>query len=511
LGLYANAEEVLAVADRRCDVVVRRVDGVCPEFGVGAVHLHNLLMRFTDSDYEPLKPSRKLARADADVLDDGWLPVKEESVKPIVKEQQAETTVWKFKPATEVWNHRNAHFFTFLTLLLYTTLAYFRPYELSPALEWTRSLPYWIAVAMLVIFIPSQFVAEGSLTARPKEVNVALLLALVATLSIPQAVSPDIAWDVFYTLFAKTIVVFVVMVNVLRNEKRLRLMIFLGLIAGIAMSYSAQVDYWAGRSSPYGERAAVAISNMFGEPNSLALHLVTMIPLAVAFFMSTSSLLKKLIYLVGIIVMIGGVFATFSRGGFIGLVAAAIVLCWKLGRRNRTAVVGLLALLVGASLFLAPGGYGLRIASIFDSSLDSVGSSSARQALLTRSVWVAITSPFLGVGIGNLRIVLIHDQVSHNAYTQVGGDMGLIALGLYIALMIIPFRRLKAIESETANEEVHSRYYYLSVGLQASIVAYMVSSFFLSVAYEWYIYFLVAYAVSLRRIYSNNLPAASAS
>jgi hypothetical protein len=41
----------------------------------------------------------------------------------------------------------------------------------------------------------------------------------------------------------------------------------------------------------------------------------------------------------------------------------------------------------------------------------------------------------------------------------------------------------------------------LAVGLQASLVAYMVSSFFASVAYLWYVYYIVGYAICLRRMY----------
>jgi hypothetical protein len=45
--------------------------------------------------------------------------------------------------------------------------------------------------------------------------------------------------------------------------------------------------------------------------------------------------------------------------------------------------------------------------------------------------------------------------------------------------------------------------YYLAVGLQASLIGYMVSSFFVSVAYLWYVYYLVGFAVALRRIYQS--------
>ena len=36
----------------------------------------------------------------------------------------------------------------------------------------------------------------------------------------------------------------------------------------------------------------------------------------------------------------------------------------------------------------------------------------------------------------------------------------------------------------------------MSIGLQASIVGYMVTSFFAAVAYNWFIYYLIAYAVA---------------
>ena len=47
----------------------------------------------------------------------------------------------------------------------------------------------------------------------------------------------------------------------------------------------------------------------------------------------------------------------------------------------------------------------------------------------------------------------------------------------------------------------NSRFYYFAIGIQASLVGYMVSSFFAAVAYQWYIYYLVAYAICLRRLY----------
>jgi hypothetical protein len=43
--------------------------------------------------------------------------------------------------------------------------------------------------------------------------------------------------------------------------------------------------------------------------------------------------------------------------------------------------------------------------------------------------------------------------------------------------------------------------YYLSSAFQASLVAYIVCSLFGSIQYLWFLYYPLAYAISLRRIY----------
>jgi hypothetical protein len=57
--------------------------------------------------------------------------------------------------------------------------------------------------------------------------------------------------------------------------------------------------------------------------------------------------------------------------------------------------------------------------------------------------------------------------------------------------------------STITDGEDFSWIYFLSIGVQASIVTYMVSSFFAPVAYNWYAYYLIAYAICLRRIYQT--------
>src|SRR5215204_7522368 len=275
---------------------------------------------------------------------------------------------------------------------------------------------------------------------------------------------------------------------------------WLSLLMAFVLSYQALDLYTKGEFLAEGYRSGADIGGMFGNPNDLALHLVTMIPLAVCLGIASKSKIMRLVYFTMATVFVSANFVTYSRGGFLGLLAASVVLAWKLGRKNRLNVMvasGFVGLLV---ILLAPGNYGLRILSIFIPGLDPVGSSDQRRELLERSIIVTLRNPW-GIGIGNFPIVGIHNLVSHNAFTQVSSELGILGLAAYLIFMISPFRKLGAIERTISAKNEYDWFYYLSIGLQASIIGYMVSSFFGAVAYNWFIYYLIAYAVAFRRIY----------
>jgi O-antigen ligase len=416
------------------------------------------------------------------------------------REERARTTR---RHRNESWIVKRGHTLTYLGIFLFTFVVYFRPYELIPALSAFSSMALVLAVLTLGVYLPTQLGLEGNLTARPREVHLLLLLTLTALLSIPLAIIPGEAWATFNDTFVKAVLMFIVMVNVVRTEWRLKGLIWLALGVGCLLSLNALDNYRAGNFTVEGYRVEGDLGGMFGNPNDMALHLVTMIPLAVGLLLTTRKIAARMFYAMCAVLMLAGTVVTFSRGGFIGLIFGAGVLAWKLGRRNRVVVTFVSLLALVGFLALAPSGYGTRILSLLNSNLDAVGSSSTRMELLKRSIMVALRYPLTGVGMGNFHIKSIHEQVSHNAYTQVAADMGLAAMALYTLFIVTPLKRLWQIERETFADRRHSHFYYLAVGIQASLVAYLVSSFFASVAYQWYVYYLVAYAIALRRIYDG--------
>ncbi len=400
----------------------------------------------------------------------------------------------------ENWLRRNGHAFSYLGLYLFSILVLFRPYELVPQLSFLSATAFYFALATLLIYVPTQLATEGNLTVMSTEVKAILAMTLLALLTVPIAKDPPTAWAVFNDTFIKAVLMFIVMVNVLRTRRRLMGLMWLSLAVAFVLSYQALDLYMKGDLKAEGYRPDLEIGGIFGNPNDLALHLVTMIPLAVCLGIASKSKIIRLVYFSFAALFVSATFVTYSRGGFLGLIAASVLLVWKLGRKNRLnvmAVSGVLGLIV---ILLAPGNYGLRILSIFIPELDPVGSSDQRRELLERSILVTLRNPW-GIGIGNFPIVGVRNLVTHNSFTQVSSEIGLLGLLAYLIFMLSPFRKLGAIERTEFTKNEHDWFYYLSIGLQASIVAYLVSSFFVAVAYNWFIYYLIAYAVAFRRIY----------
>ncbi len=398
------------------------------------------------------------------------------------------------------WLARNGHTLTYIGIFLFTLVVYFRPYELIPALSGFTSIALIIAVTTILIYLPTQFATEGTLTAFSTEVKSILFLALWAIITIPIAKDPGLAWSTFNDSFSKVVLIFIVMVNTLRTKTRLKGLMWLSIGVGVMLSYKALSAYQRGEFKVEGYRVGVDFGGMFGNSNDLAMHLVIFTPIAIVLGIASKNFFSKIVYFGTAALMIAGNMVTQSRGAFLGLLAIGGILIWKLAKKQRLQVFSIAAVVGFLAMLLAPGNYGVRILSIFYPELDQVGSSDQRMELLKQSILVTLRNPF-GIGIGNFPIVGVRNLETHNAYTQVSSELGWLALVAYVILMVSPLRKLAAIERQMFAAEDFSWIYYLSIGLQASIAGYMVSSFFGPVAYNWFVYYPIAYAICLRRIY----------
>jgi putative inorganic carbon (hco3(-)) transporter len=460
-------------------------------------------------DYEPLRrprrpnekesedfPAPRKTDAFSDELDSRFSqPVEAE----LVSSTRQQRIVNEDRPAPPArvedvhWTFKSGHGISFAGLFVFTFLVYFRPYEYSPSLMWLSRSALITAIITLLVFVPTQLGLENRITIRTREINLVLLLVVFALLSIPLAADRQRAWDSFVE-FSKVVAMFIVLVNTVRTQKRLKALLLLILAATVLLSVSALNDYRTGALVLGGTRIEGAIGNLFDNPNDLALHLVTFLPIVVGLALGSRFLFGKLFYFLIAFSIVGATIVTFSRGGFLGLIAVVMVLVWKLGKQNPLLKGIVAAALIALFLVLAPGAYRQRVTNIND---DSAG---ARTGELKRSIYLAIRHPLFGVGMDNFIVFSNTEHATHNAYTQVASELGFPATVAYILFLVAAIKRVRRYADPGPKGNKKRSLGYLAIGLEASLIGYVVVSFFASVAYLWYVYYIVGYVICVSRL-----------
>jgi O-antigen ligase len=173
----------------------------------------------------------------------------------------------------------------------------------------------------------------------------------------------------------------------------------------------------------------------------------------------------------------------------------------KASRRIIGAALGL-GLLVAVAVGLQ-GGYGTRIKSILNPDLDETRSSDARQELLIRSIELAEEHPLLGVGPGQFEEYSGNWHVAHNSYTEFAAEAGLLAAILFIWMLAHTLRKLRYIAVQF-DADPDLRLY--AGAMFASLTAYTLMIFFLSLEYQFLTYIFIGYASALGGIYAASLP-----
>lgn len=420
-----------------------------------------------------------------------------------------------FKYGVERAIRRNRHRLAFAGVVLFSLLLYLRPQDIFPEVIGTFPLVKIVGIATLAAYVLSRLHWGEKITILPLELKMVMLIFTLGWVMAPFALEPGRSVETLTDTYLKVMLVFMLMINLLDNRKRLLLMIKAVMLCGGVVAVGAIKSYQEGKFSIETKRIEGMVGGLFGNPNDLATGLDLMIPLAVILALTQRGIWRFL-SLACAAVMALGVVVTFSRGGFLGLMLSGGLLVWKLGERNRARTV-ILSLVAAGMLALAiPGSYFSRLSTILDTKSDETGSAQERRALLDRAIWLAVHRPIIGVGVSNFLIYSVNQRVAHNSYLEISAELGVAGLIAYLILIIAPLKSCRLIERQTKPDKEtkepwireerdpaafrRREIYYLSIGLQATLYAYILCSFFASIQYFWYLYYPVAYVVALGRI-----------
>jgi len=130
------------------------------------------------------------------------------------------------------------------------------------------------------------------------------------------------------------------------------------------------------------------------------------------------------------------------------------------------------------------------------------GSLDARRELLMQSIQTSFRYPIFGVGPGNFQAYTRSWHVTHNTYTQLSSETGFPGLALFLAILFLTFRSIRAIR-KTPSYRDDPQIRLFASALNAGAGAYIVGALFASTAYTLFPYFVVAYVSALYKICSS--------
>jgi O-antigen ligase len=295
--------------------------------------------------------------------------------------------------------------------------------------------------------------------------------------------------------FSKMFVAWVLTYLVVTDFQKLRRIIF---IQAASVAVIAVVSVIKGRGH---ERLEGVLGGIYSNPNDLAFAIVLSLPFCLAFLVTAKGALRKLGWVLAMLVMLLALFKTASRGGFIDLVFTGTVCLWFFGVKGRrfylivaTAFVGLLLMSVaGGKLkdrFLAVSGEGI------DTKLENraYGSFEERQFLMVKAVDTMVHYPLLGIGVRNfVNYSGIWKEV-HMSYLQIGVEVGIPALILYLMFFGRGFRNLRQIRRR---RHLDPEIILFSGALTSSLVGFVVGALFSPEAYQFFPYFAVVFTSAL--------------
>src|SRR5437667_8491670 len=134
----------------------------------------------------------------------------------------------------------------------------------------------------------------------------------------------------FHTLdFSKVIVAWVLTFVLVTDFEKFRRIIF---IQSGSVAVIAAISTLKSRSH---ERLEGVLGGIYSNPNDLAFAIVLSLPFCLMFLLTARNKFRKVLWVVGMLIMAKALFMTASRGGFITLVVAGIVCMWHFGIKGK--------------------------------------------------------------------------------------------------------------------------------------------------------------------------------
>lgn len=396
-----------------------------------------------------------------------------------------------------------------LAVAAYLLISVGRVHQLFPALAAFRPAILSGIAAILLYLIDSHHRRRSRDLLVPTTLYLVALL-IWAALSAPGSLWPGNSLDLVVNNFAKTVIMFVVVVGSVRgvrDAERLAGAYFLS-VALYAAVVMWRFDVGTGTDWRLG-------SLYYYDANDFATLAVTTMPLGLYFLHTAGRPFRRLLAGLGLLVLMVTFVRSGSRGGFIALLAIAgfVLLRYRaIPFRWRVSAVALAALVFVGT---ASDQYWNQMRSILSDADYNRTEETGRLQVWRRGVGYMLDYPVFGVGPNNFPVaegtlsplaerqqlgIGVRWNAAHNTFIQAGAELGIPGLLLFVAMIgsaLGALRRLQRVRGAPANARPTPR---LALALTASVIGFVVGAFFLSLAYSEMLYTLLALSIGLEKI-----------
>lgn len=403
------------------------------------------------------------------------------------------------------------------------TLTFLNPFHLA-------ELCAIIGIAPMVLH---RFSSRQPVFRVTPETTALIAFGAVILLTVPFSIWPGGSFGLFTDSYLKLLVIFVLMMNTLTTPKRIEQITWLIVICCGFIAARSVADYARGLNLVEGNRLAGPVGGIFGNPNDLAMNMVTFMPAAMVIALSRRfSMPKRMLAALAAALMLATIVFTKSRGGFLGLAVMLLALI-ILGKKVRPGFGTIAIVAVLCATPFMPATFWERMASILDDRKDKqefTGTREARWTVMKEGMRTFADYPLTGIGAGQFQNYNPPGRreawkETHNAPIQVAAETGIFGLVAFLFLVAragIGARttrrllergtgrgqldRLAAVMASEDRLAMRSH----SVAMTAGFLGWFVCSLFASVAYNWTFYYLLALIVASREMVLARLRAARA-
>ena len=429
--------------------------------------------------------------------------------RPRVEEETFATTAAAVEPRD--WGY--------VGLLAFTTVMLLRPQDHVPSLtSWhLAEICALLGIGPMLLHRLAKRMPVFRIT--PETMGLVFFGAIIIA-TAPFSVWPGGAIEVFTDNYLKIVIVFVLMMNTLTTTARLEQLTWLilfctGVVAGLGV-----LNYASGTNLIENGRLAGPVGGIFGNPNDLAMNMVTFLPATIVVAMSKRhSTTKRMTASVIAVLMLATIVFTKSRGGLLGL-GAAIVALAILGRWVRRGFGTTIVIAILVATPFAPASFWTRMASIVDEQQDKTdftGSREARRLVMFDGINAFFEFPITGVGAGQFKNYNPSERQAkfletHNVLIQVAAETGLAGLLIFAFLIwravkaawetrhMTRDRRWMSWMRKLHREDAARGLAEHTVGMQAGLIGWLVCAMFASLAYNWTFYYVLALLVAAREL-----------